>query len=93
MGKYHLKVKNGTMPFTFMDIDTEDHAWYIQADDKEAAIACLCDMCGELNAIDIFYVNGEDVTLRVMEYKKNIAIAFEEHPLPTDEMTDRKSVV
>ena len=44
MGKYHLKVKNGTMPFTFMDIDTEDHAWYIQADDKEAAIACLCDM-------------------------------------------------
>ena len=92
MGKYHLKVKNGTMPFTFMDIDTEDHAWYIQADDKEAAIACLCDMCGELNAIDIFYVNGEDVTLRVMEYKKNIAIAFEEHPLPTDEMTSTSPV-
>ena len=40
MGKYHLKVKNGTMPFTFMDIDTEkiNKAYSFLADYPEKII-------------------------------------------------------
>ena len=45
-----------------MEIDTDCHAWYIHADSTEAAVRCLCDMAGELQGIDSFYVNGDDVT-------------------------------
>ena len=89
MGKYRLKVKGGKMPFTFMEIDTDCHAWYIHADSTEAAVRCLCDMAGELQGIDSFYVNGDDVTekvadacLRIMHQRQQEASDI---PLPEDE--------
>ena len=88
MGKYRLKVKGGKMPFTFMEIDTDCHAWYIHADSTEAAVRCLCDMAGELQGIDSFYVNGDDVTekvadacLRIMHQRQQEASDI---PLPED---------
>ena len=89
MGKYRLKLKGGKMPFTFMEIDTDCHAWYIHADSTEAAVRCLSDMAGELQGIDSFYVNGDDVTekvadacLRIMHQRQQEASDI---PLPEDE--------
>lgn len=45
-----------------MEIDTESRAWYIQAENKEAAVAVLAEMGAGLCGIEEILINGEDVT-------------------------------
>lgn len=62
MAKYRLRAKKDDSVITMLDVDTESRAWYIQADNKEAAIKALCDMKMNVSMIDHIYINGDEVT-------------------------------
>ena len=47
---------------TLMEVDTECRAWYIKADDRNAAIRALRDMGKEILPVESIYINGEDVS-------------------------------
>jgi DNA polymerase-3 subunit alpha (Gram-positive type) len=79
MATYRLRVKDNHLPFTFMEIDTECHAWYIHADNKEAAVRSLCDLCMQLSGIDEVYVNGDNVTDRLEEERQKMIAAGSPH--------------
>ena len=62
MAKYRLRAKKDDSVITMLDVDTESRAWYIQADNKEAAIKALGDMKMNVSMIDHIYINGDEVT-------------------------------
>ena len=61
MGKYRLQSRNKNSMITLMEVDTECRAWYIKADDRNAAIRALRDMGKEILPVESIYINGEDV--------------------------------
>ena len=62
MGKYRLQSRNKNSMITLMEVDTECRAWYIKADDRNAAIRALRDMGKEILPVESIYINGEDVS-------------------------------
>ena len=62
MGKYRLKSKQKGSVITLMEVDTECQAWYIQADDRNAALQVLKAMSDEIRCLRNIYLNGDDVT-------------------------------
>lgn len=62
MGKYRLQSRNKNSMITLMEVDTECRAWYIKADDRNAAVRALKAMGKELTPVESIYVNGEDVS-------------------------------
>ena len=62
MGKYRLQSRNKNSMITLMEVDTECRAWYIKADDRNAAVRALKAMGKELMSIESIYINGEDVS-------------------------------
>lgn len=65
MGKYRLKSKQKGSVITLMEVDTECQAWYIQADDRNAALQVLKAMSDEIRCLRNIYLNGDDVTEEV----------------------------
>lgn len=41
MGKYQLKSRKEGSVITLLEVDTECRAWYVKADDKDAAVKTL----------------------------------------------------
>lgn len=90
MGKYRLQSRNKNSMITLMEVDTECRAWYIKADDRNAAVRALKAMGKELTPVESIYVNGEDVSDEVFA-----AIALDmgapsykepEDPMPSGDM-------
>ena len=44
MGKYQLKSRKEGSVITLLEVDTECRAWYVKADDKDAAVKTLISM-------------------------------------------------
>lgn len=80
MGKYRLQSRNKNSMITLMEVDTECRAWYIKADDRNAAVRALKAMGKELTPVESIYVNGEDVSDEVFA-----AIALDMGALPYKE--------
>ena len=43
-GKYQLKSRKEGSVITLLEVDTECRAWYVKADDKDAAVKTLISM-------------------------------------------------
>lgn len=82
MGKYRLRSRKENAVITLMEVDTESHSWYIQADDEEGALAVLREMAGEINCLVHIYLNGKEVGNQVFPVK------IENVPLPEDELKE-----
>lgn len=65
MGKYRLHARGNGTPVKLMEVDTECHAWHIEADDSQAALAALQSLGSGITGIDAFFLNGEDITEQV----------------------------
>ena len=85
MGKYRLRSRKEDAVITLMEVDTESHFWYIQADDEDGALAVLQEMAGEINCLVHIYLNGKEVGDQVFPVK------IENVPLPGEEL--KESVV
>lgn len=84
MGKYRLRSKQKDSVITLMEVDTECQAWYIQADDRSAALKVLKAMGDEIRCLKTIYLNGDDVTEEVCPF----VMAIENVPLPEEEFTE-----
>ena len=82
MGKYRLRSRKEDAVITLMEVDTESHSWYIQADDEEGALAVLREMAGEINCLVHIYLNGKEVGDHVFPVK------IENVPLPEEELEE-----
>lgn len=82
MGKYRLRSRKENAVITLMEVDTESHSWYIQADDEEGALAVLREMAGEINCLVHIYLNGKEVGNQVFPVK------IENVPLPEEELKE-----
>ena len=77
MGKYRLRSRKEDAVITLMEVDTESHSWYIQADDEEGALAVLREMAGEINCLVHIYLNGKEVGDQVFPVKiENRSVAY-----------------
>ena len=84
MGKYRLKSKQKGSVITLMEVDTECQAWYIQADDRNAALQVLKAMSDEIRCLRNIYLNGDDVTEEVCPLLMTIGDAS----LPEEEFSE-----
>ncbi len=84
MGKYRLQSRQKDSVITLMEVDTECRSWYIQADDTEAALRVLQEMGQEIQCLEHIYLNGEDVSERVVPSVP----AMESIPLPEEEFSE-----
>ena len=84
MGKYRLKSKQKGSVITLMEVDTECQAWYIQADDRNAALQVLKTMSDEIRCLRNIYLNGNDVTEEVCPLLMTIGDAS----LPEEEFSE-----
>ncbi len=66
MSKYRLRCRNHDSAITLMEIDTESRAWFIQAEDRDAALAVLGEMGAGLCGVEEILINGDDVTELVL---------------------------
>ena len=62
MGKYQLKSRKEGSVITLLEVDTECRAWYVKADDKDAAVKTLISMGESIRCLESIYVNGDDMT-------------------------------
>lgn len=90
MAKYRLRCRNEGAVITLMEIDTESRAWYVQAENREAALAVLEDMGAALCGVEEIVVNGDDVTewlhSRMPHQGMDMVSSFSSPEEPEDEM-------
>ena len=74
MGKYRLRARKENAVITLMEVDTESHSWYIQADDGAAALRVLQEMTDEISCLVHIYINGKEVGEEVFPSKMDKAV-------------------
>ena len=90
MAKYRLRCRQNGGTITLMEIDTESRAWYIQAEDRAAALHALSGMGAALIGVEEILINGEDVTEAIFRRVPHEGLTLasslpEEAPLPEEE--------
>lgn len=89
MGKYQLKSRKEGSVITLLEVDTECRAWYVKADDKDAAVKTLISMGESIRCLESIYVNGDDMTEDILSaFSAAIKTSYPEEFMPESETDD-----
>ena len=89
MGKYQLKSRKEGSVITLLEVDTECRAWYVKADDKDAAVKTLISMGESIRCLESIYVNGDDMTEDILSaFSAARKTSYPEEFMPESETDD-----
>ena len=89
MGKYQLKSRKEGSVITLLEVDTECRAWYVKADDKDAAVKTLISMGESIRRLESIYVNGDDMTEDILSaFSAARKTSYPEEFMPESETDD-----